>query len=292
MKDFRDKVVVITGAGSGIGRATALAFAERGARLYLVDLRADRLEEVSAAVRLKSCSASIHALDCTDSAAMTELAASIFAHEGRVDVLQNGVGILVAAPVESLSLADWRKAIELNIWSVVLGLHAFLPRMLSQGGESQVVIIASVAGLVGFPFTAPYSMTKFALVGLAEALTLELSGRGVEMLVVCPGMIRSNLIADGLLHLPGKWVKVVDQAYQHLAPTAEGLARQILRAVRQKKKIIVPSLALSQLWRLKSWSGASYYQTTSNIMRGLRRLGTIPVLPSANEPASPEKSSP
>lgn len=270
---FKDKVVVITGAGSGIGRAAALAYAGAGARVHLVDIHQQRVEQVAQEARELGAAAVPHAVDCTSAAAVEQLAAAVNASEGRVDVLQNGVGALVAAAVEELTLDDWQRSVQVNLWSVIHGVQAFLPRMLAQGGRSHIVNIASVAGLVGFPYTAAYSTMKFAVVGLSEVLSAELYSKGITVTVVCPGMVQSNLIADGVLRLPGRWPQIVDRAYASFATRPEWLARQILTAVERRRAVVVPSLALAQLWRVKRWSGRLYDELARELTRGLVRAG-------------------
>lgn len=271
MRDFRDKVVVITGAGSGIGKATAHAFARQGARLHLVDIRLDRVEGTAEEIRMRGNEATSHTLDCGDSVAMRELADHVFEREGRVHVLQSGAGVMVSAPVERITLEQWRSIIDTNLWGVVNGLHAFLPRMLEQGEPSHLVHVASVAGLVGFPYTSAYTATKFALVGLTEVLVAELAGRGVGVTAVCPGMVRTNLMGDGVLDLPGVWGRVVKQSYELFAARPESIARAILAAIRRGRTLVVPSLALAQLWLLKRLAPPELYAAATRRMMALIR---------------------
>ncbi|MFA6034744.1 MAG: SDR family NAD(P)-dependent oxidoreductase, partial [Myxococcota bacterium] len=169
MGKLNGKVAVITGAGSGIGRATALAFASAGASVHMIDIRPERIEAVAREIGVAGGRATCHEADCSDAKAMELAASAIYEKDGRVDILQNGAGILVSARVEDLRLEDWARAINVNLWGVINSLHVFIPRMLNQGGGAHIVNIASLAGLVGFPFTAPYTATKFAVVGLTEA---------------------------------------------------------------------------------------------------------------------------
>ncbi len=272
------RVVVITGAGSGIGRACAHAWARHGARLHLVDRRLDRVEQVREECRQHRAEAASHTLDCADAEAMEALADWVFEREGRVDVLQNGVGVLVAAPVERLSLTDWRRAIDANLWTVIHGVHAFVPRMLAQRrpgvGEQRraaLVNIASAAGLCGFPCGAPYVASKFAVVGLGEALSAELHGQGISVLTVCPGMIQSNLLADGLLSLPGRWRERVDKLYRGWALRPELLAKQILRALRDDRGLLVPRFGPAPLWLLKRAAGVRYDRWAREIFSRVTR---------------------
>ncbi len=273
MRRFEDRVVVITGAGSGIGLATALAFAAEGARLHLVDIVAERVEDAARqALGRGAHAATAHTVDCADAQQVDDLAARVFEAEGRVDVLQNGVGALVAAAVEELSLADWQRAVDVNLWSVVHGVRAFVPPMLNQPGEpGHLVNVASFAGLMAFPFTVPYSACKFAVVGLSEGLSAELCGR-LHVTAVCPGAVRTNLVNDGVLHLPGDWNAPFERAFQKYAVSPEDLAKQILRAVRKRRRLVVPSLWLNQLWRAKRVSGQLFTGASDRVFGRLRDL--------------------
>jgi hypothetical protein len=175
--------------------------------------------------------------------------------------------------VEEVTLEDWKRAIDANLWSVVHGVHAFVPRMLRQGGRARLVNIASVEGLVGFPYTSPYSATKFAVVGLSESLSGELYGKGITVTAVCPGMVRSNLIADGILRLPGRWRQRFDWSYKHLAPGPDRLARRILRAAERGEGLVVPSAGFAQVWRAKRAAAGLYDDATRRVFAALVKLG-------------------
>ncbi len=273
MKSFRDRVVVVTGAGSGIGRSTALAFARQGAIVQVVDLQPERVASVCAEITSAAQRAEGHVLDCAEPAAMNELARQIEAAHGRVDVLQNGVGVLVAAPVGELTGEDWRRAIQINLGSVVNGVSAFLPGMLARKQRAHIVNIASVAGLVAFPYTAPYSTSKFAIVGLSEALAYELAGSGIGVTVVCPGMVRSNLVADGMLKLPPPWPRVFERAYRTLADPPERIATAVLAAVRDDQPLVVPATLLPQLWHLERLGGVRFHRGARTLTGAMRDLG-------------------
>lgn len=266
---FEGKICVVTGAGSGIGRATALALARHGARLHLVDIRSDRVEAARQQALTDGCGHAVsHVLDCTDPQAMQALARDVLAEEGRVDLLQNGVGVVIAAPAADLSLDDWRRAVDLNLWSVVHGVQSFVPLMLAQGGpRAHLVNIASVAGLIGFPYCAAYSATKAAVVGLSESLGAELHPRGISVHCICPGMVRSNLLADGRVDLPGRWSERLRWIHDHLGPRPEPLARAILAAVRRDQPIIAPALGFQGAWLVKRASAGAYSRIARQLMR-------------------------
>jgi NAD(P)-dependent dehydrogenase (short-subunit alcohol dehydrogenase family) len=270
---FRDKVVVVTGAGSGIGRSTALAFAREAASVHVVDVAAERVAQVCAEIAALGQRGHGHVVDCADAGAVHELAQRLEREHGGVDVVQNGVGVLVAASARELSSQDWQRALAINLGSVVNGVTAFLPGMLERGRRAHIVNIASVAGLVAFPYTAPYSASKFAIVGLSQSLACELGGSGVGVTVVCPGMVRSSLVADGMMRLPPPWPRVFDLAYARLADSPDDIARAILRAVRDDEPMVVPAAWLPRLWQLERLAGARFHRGARGVVRALRTVG-------------------
>lgn len=274
MKCFRDKVVLVTAAGSGIGLACAKAYAAAGAHLHMADIRADRLEQAVQEVQAAGGAGRVwtHVLDCSDEDAVRALAEDVYGASGRVDVLQNGVGVLVGGPVEELSLEQWRRSLEVNLWSTIAAINLFLPRMLAQGGESHIVNIASFSGLVAYPFTAPYTTAKFALVGLSEALAAELYGRGIRVTLVCPGAVRTNILNDGTLTLPGGWKERIMRVFSRHAAPPDRVARQVLRAVVRRRPLLIPTSEGLPLWWLKRFSTTLYDATVRRATRLLREM--------------------
>jgi len=272
MKDFTNKVALVTGAGSGIGRASAEAYARQGARVHLVDRDPDRLAEAAASVAALGAAAAVtHQADCAEREAMEALAAEVLAQEGRVDLLQLGVGVIIAGAFEETSLEQWQRVVDVNLWSVVHGLRAFLPSMLD-GDDAHVVFVASLAGLVGFPYTSAYTATKFALVGLAESLSLEVAGRGVWVTAVCPGAVSTNLMRDGELNLPGQSEGAIRRAVDRFAARPDRVARDILGAVRRRKSLILPSAEALPLWLLKRASGGLFDSAARSLTSRIRRF--------------------
>ncbi|MHC5257705.1 SDR family oxidoreductase [Streptomyces sp. UC4497] len=192
--DLHNAVAVVTGAGSGIGRAAALAFARRGARVVVTDLDRERARTVAAECTEVGGQAVAGACDVTsvdDLQAVRDLALDRF---GRVDLVMNNVGILAVGPVEDIPLDAWQRVIDVNLLSVVRSNVVFLPLLLEQG-SGHVVNTASTAGLLPYGFDRlPYTATKHAVVGLSEALALYLRPRGIGVSCLCPAGVATNIV--------------------------------------------------------------------------------------------------
>jgi NAD(P)-dependent dehydrogenase (short-subunit alcohol dehydrogenase family) len=189
--DLSRSVAVITGAGSSIGRASAHAFARRGARVLVTDLDSQRAEEVAREVGDQAAAARCDVTRVGDLEAARDLALERF---GRVDLVMNNVGVLAVGPVESIPLEGWERVIDINLMSVVRSLTVFLPGLLEQR-SGHVVNTASTAGLFPYGYDRlPYTTSKHAIVGLSESLAVYLRPRGVGVSCFCPAGVMTNIL--------------------------------------------------------------------------------------------------
>jgi len=191
---FQGKVVAITGAGSGIGRALAQNLAARGALLALADFNEVALNETAALLPADTrveCSV----LDVSSREHVFAFADKVMSDFGRADYIINNAGTSVLASVEHVTIEEIEKVINVNMWGVVYGTKAFLPYMLKQGSGA-IVNVSSVFGLVATPCSVAYTMSKFAVRGLTETLWDELQGTGVRAVLVHPGGIATNIAAN------------------------------------------------------------------------------------------------
>jgi NAD(P)-dependent dehydrogenase (short-subunit alcohol dehydrogenase family) len=196
MQDLAGKVAVVTGGASGIGFALAERFAADGMKVVVADIEAAALTEAAEKLRAGGADVLDVVTDVSDEGQVLDLATTTYSHFGTAHLVCNNAGVTGAAgPTWEIAQAGWDWTFAVNFWGVVHGIRAFVPRLVEQG-EGHVVNTASVAGLKALPFTSPYTATKHAVVGVSEALALELamSGSPVKVSVLCPGFIRTRLL--------------------------------------------------------------------------------------------------
>jgi NAD(P)-dependent dehydrogenase (short-subunit alcohol dehydrogenase family) len=196
MKTFKDKVAVITGAASGIGRALAKRCAWEGMRVVLADVEAAALAQAEA--ELKAAGAEVLAVrtDVSQAEDVEALARATRDAYGGVHLLCNNAGVGTGATAWEATLGDWQWVIGVNLWGVIHGIRSFVPIMLAQEAESHIVNTASIAGLISYAPDAPYHTTKHAIVALSEKLYYDLAvyGPQVGVSVLCPGMVDTRIL--------------------------------------------------------------------------------------------------
>jgi NAD(P)-dependent dehydrogenase (short-subunit alcohol dehydrogenase family) len=267
------KVAVVTGGGSGIGRATALLLARHGARVHVADINADTAQDVANAIEAAGGSAVAHALDVSDPDAVEALAETVFAAEGHVDILHNNAGIGHGGNIEATTVEDWQRVIGVNLLGVAYGIQAFVPRMLLQGRPASVVNTASQAGLMPTAEMAPYCASKFGVVGLSEALNAELSKRGIHVSAICPGIIDTPIISTGIMRgdLAAARGQVASFYTKH-GTSPEEVAQAVLEAIEKRKLIVpVPRRQVTPLYLLHRISPRLVQPLARNMVRIVKR---------------------
>lgn len=190
-----NKVVVVTGAGSGIGRATALAFASEGARIAACDVDQTRLDAL--ATELGDRALLVRKVDVSDRAEMEAFAGEVHALVPAADVIVNNAGVAVGGTFLETSLDDWDWLLGINLRGVVHGCHFFVPQMVARGTGGHVVNISSILGIYAAPKVSAYVASKFAVLGLSQSLRSELERHKIGVTAICPGMINTGIIAGG-----------------------------------------------------------------------------------------------
>jgi NADP-dependent 3-hydroxy acid dehydrogenase YdfG len=199
MKDLANKVAVVTGAGSGIGRGTAIALAESGMHVVV----ADRDEPSAKAVADELGGRSIAvATDVADRDSVEALAETAYKEFGAVHVLHNNAGVALMMRLDSMTDVDWDWILSINLKGVVNGLQAFLPRFKAQNGEKHIVNTASMAGMFAPQTLGAYNATKFAVVAISETLREECAQDDIGVSVLCPGVVGTNIMQNTVRDRP------------------------------------------------------------------------------------------
>jgi NAD(P)-dependent dehydrogenase (short-subunit alcohol dehydrogenase family) len=185
---FTDRVLVVSGGGHGIGRATAHRIGGEGARVAVIDIRGEAAEETVAELELKRIEARAYQADCADWADVEETVARIRQDFDRVDILHSNAGVLLPGSLEDQSLETWDRTFQVNVRAMFLLARAVLPLMLARG-KGAIVNTASTSGLVGEPSLLAYCSSKAAVISLTRQMAIDYSSRGVRINCVCPGWI-------------------------------------------------------------------------------------------------------
>ena len=240
MRTLQGKWALVTGAGSGIGRAMALRLAREGAHLWLVDRREVELSQTLQAATGLGVEARTSVVDLASREEVERLAADVCRAPHPLDLLVNNAGVAFYGSTLTMSDADWERLMAVNLDAPLLLTRRLLPGLL-QRPEAHVVNVASMYGLVALPKACAYHVSKFGLVGFSEALRAELAGTNVGATVVCPGFVRTNLFSSGMLG-SGEGRRREPPAW--LATTPEHVADLAVRAVyRNRGQVVVTWLA-------------------------------------------------
>lgn len=236
---FRDRLVCVTGAAGGIGRATALVFAAEGARVVTADRNAEGALETARACEEAGGSGSDYRVDVADPAAVQELADRVRAEHGVPDVLVNNAGVGMGGAFTDTSLEDWEWIVGINLMGVIHGCRSFGPPMLERGW-GHVVNISSVLGYLHLPRTSAYSVTKAGVLALSRGLRAEWRPHGVGVSAVCPGMIATQILEETRFVDPDgedqrEWARGI---FAERGRPPEDVAEGVLRAVRDDRAVV------------------------------------------------------
>ena len=250
MTQFSGKVAVVTGAGSGIGRALAQQLAAKGARLALSDVNAAGLAETMRSLPASSDARS-YALDVSNRQAVFGHADDVRRDFGTAHFVVNNAGATVVGTVAHLTIEEIEWQLSINLWGVIYGTKAFLPTMLSQR-EGCIVNISSVFGMVGFPLQSAYNISKFGVRGLTECLWSELEGTGVRAVCVHPGGIKTNIEKAGrrCAASGAEEAEFDGMAEKMLLTPPEDCAADIIAGVERGRRRIVTGHKSTSLWWL------------------------------------------
>jgi NAD(P)-dependent dehydrogenase (short-subunit alcohol dehydrogenase family) len=239
MKDFHGRVAVVTGAASGIGRALAEKCAQEGMKVVLADFDVQALKQTEEELRASGAEVLAVHTDVSQAADVEELAQQAFATYGAVHLLFNNAGVSAGTTIWESSLDDWQWVLGVNLWGVIHGVHAFVPRMLAQDTEGHIVNTASSAGLMASTDLGIYKVSKHAVVSLSETLALELEARGAKLKasVLCPYWVNTRIM-DAERNRPQSLPQA--SAEQNLDPEAvarKEAMRQVIQAGMEPSQV-------------------------------------------------------
>jgi NAD(P)-dependent dehydrogenase (short-subunit alcohol dehydrogenase family) len=237
MRKLDNSVAVVTGAASGIGRATALALAAKGCEVAIADIDEVGLAETARLLDERDAVHSVHTVDVADRLRMQAFADEVVGAHGRVHVVVNNAGVAVGARLEDHSLDDFEWIVGINLWGVVYGCKFFLPH-LQRAGWGTFVNLSSMFGLTGVPTQTSYCATKFAVRGFSESLALELANENIDVISVHPGGIKTNIVRNSRATdeaARDRWVRW----FERNAMTPDKAAARIIAGIEQRRSRVV-----------------------------------------------------
>lgn len=264
MNEFKDKNVFITGAASGIGRSFALALAELGMNLFITDINMGNLERVKRLIEEKGVKVYASKCDVCNYEEFEQVGNEFQNKLGNVDLLINNAGIAIVGSIDNIILEDWKKVLDVNLWSVIHSIKIFLPKMLKRG-SGYIVNVASGAGIFGTVEPLPYITSKFGVVGLTEALYARLKNKGINVSVIVPSYIKtdifkleSNRMAYSLKFLKEHKKEKIDMIYREIfkdimknAMPPDRAVKKYIRGIKKNQLYIFDVLATSQILAMK-----------------------------------------
>jgi NAD(P)-dependent dehydrogenase (short-subunit alcohol dehydrogenase family) len=256
--------VLITGAGSGLGRELALVYAGRGDRVAVVDLYADRAEETRKLLPGGGHLALV--ADVGSDSAMAALRGQVMGAWDGLDVLVNNAGIASGGPIVDVSAVEWQRTININLMGVVRGVREFVPLMQAQR-HGRVVNVASFAGLAGAPGLGAYGVAKAAVVALSEGLRAEMHDHGVHVSVLCPSFFKTNLL-QSCTGPESQQIKHIAAKLMEQSPIdAAAVARYTVAESERGRFLLLPHQDTRVRWWLKRYFPGQYFRELLKYMK-------------------------
>jgi len=257
VRDFGGKTALVTGAASGIGRETALAFARAGADLVVCDVNDAGLEETASALRGLGRRVLARRVDVASRDDVQAFADAVHRDHEAVDVLVNNAGVGLGGGLLDTSLEDWEWVLGINLWGVIHGCHFFVPRMVARKRGGHVVNVSSAAGFLASAQLLAYSTTKFAVFGLSEALRQELHPHAIQVTTICPGIINTPITTSarmrGAVGTSEARTALIEM-YRRRNYGPERVAASILKAVARNRSVVPVSPEAWGMYLLKRLS--------------------------------------
>ena len=262
MERLKGKRAVITGAGSGLGRALSLELAKQGWRILVTDIQEERAQETLKLVEEAGGYGEAFCCDVADKNQVAAMADKVFCEWGGVDLLVNNAGVSVAGFVGSSPLENWQWIVDIDLWGVIYGCHFFIPQM-KKTGAGHIVNIASNAGISSLPEMAPYNVTKAGVISLSETLRSELAPSNIGVTVVCPTFFTSNLLENFRYDTEEQYKIAKKLLTWWFSMDPHDVARRILKAVRKNKLYVLPQIDAKFVWYAKRLFPSAYFRVLS-----------------------------
>jgi NAD(P)-dependent dehydrogenase (short-subunit alcohol dehydrogenase family) len=268
------KTALVTGAGSGIGRETALAFARAGADVVVCDVNEAGLAATEAAARALGREVMARVVDVAQREDMRRFAAEVHGEREAVDILMNNAGVGLGARFRDTSLEDWDWIAGINLWGVIHGCHFFIPPMVGRGRGGHVVNVSSAAGYLATEPLAAYCTTKFAVLGLSEALREELAPHGIGVTAVCPGIVNTPITRTSPMRgpeaTPAARERMVE-LYRRRGYGPERVATNILKAIARNRGVAPITPEAWAMYYLKRFAPAAAAWLSRTMNARMRR---------------------
>lgn len=250
--EIQGKKVLITGAASGIGKATALAMAARGARLFITDINPQGLEETRREIAENGGEVCLSTpLDVSDHGAVRKMADEIHTGFGPLDVLANVAGVALFSQVEDMTHEQWERIVNVNLWGPYHAIECFVPEMVRAARGGHVLSVSSTAGIIGLPWHVAYAGTKHALVGSSEVLRYDLRKHGIGVSVILPGAVNTGLVNTVVINADEDACEKGRKLFSRHAIAPEKVAGMIIGAIEKNRYMVITSMDIKLLYLLK-----------------------------------------
>ena len=274
MERFRDAVAVVTGGGMGLGEALCEELGRRGATVVIADIDIDAASATAVRLQRSGVAARAVQVDVANDADVANLIETTVTEYGRLDYMVNNAGIAIGGDSRDLSMHQWRRVLDVDLFGVVYGtVHAY--RVMARQGHGHIVNVSSLSGLIPQPGNAPYCTSKHGIVGLSLSLRFEGADLGVKVSAACPGDMKTKIYDNMVvMNMPREQVVTLSRHTHYLMPqmTGEAAARAILRGVARNRALIVFPTAVQLIWHVYRWFPGLLHRISLHRMRLFRRI--------------------